>query len=75
MTGERGGVVGCLLWPFQALWRLLTFILQLTGRLVAALLGIVLMIVGVVLMVTVLAAPVGLPLAIAGFLLTVRAIF
>jgi len=35
-----------ILWPFVALWRLLTGILELTGRLVAVVLGLVLMIVG-----------------------------
>jgi len=46
------------------LWDLLAFILSLTGRLVAAVLGLVLMIVGIVLTVTLIAAPVGIPLII-----------
>src|SRR4030067_1110479 len=41
------------LWPFVALWRLLTWILGLTGRLVAVALGLVLMIVGVIVRLTV----------------------
>ena len=64
-----------LLWPFVALWDLLTFVLRLTGRLVAAGLGLVLLIVGVVLIVTVIAIPVGVPLALLGFLLMLRSIF
>jgi hypothetical protein len=52
------------LWPFVALWDLLAFILSLTGRLVAAVLGLVLMIVGIVLTVTLIAAPIGIPLII-----------
>jgi hypothetical protein len=63
------------LWPFVALWDLLAFILSLTGRLVAAVLGLVLMIVGIVLTVTLIAAPVGIPLIILGFLLMLRSIF
>jgi len=63
------------LWPFVALWRLLTFILSLTGRLVAAVLGLTLMIVGLILTITVLAAPVGIPLIILGFMLALRSIF
>ena len=63
------------LWPFVALWDLLAFILSLTGRLVAAVLGLVLMIVGIVLTVTLLAAPMGIPLIILGFLLMLRSIF
>jgi len=58
-----------------ALWDLLAFILKLTGRLVAAVLGLVLMIVGLVLTVTLIAAPVGIPLIIFGFLLIVRGLF
>jgi len=52
------------LWPFVALWDLLAFILSLTGRLVAAVLGLVLMIVGIFLTVTLIAAPIGIPLII-----------
>jgi hypothetical protein len=63
------------LWPFVALWDLLAFILSLTGRLVAAILGLALMIVGIVLTVTLIAAPVGIPLIILGFLLMLRSIF
>jgi len=63
------------LWPFVALWDLLAFILGLTGRLVAAVLGLTLMIVGIVLTVTLIAAPVGIPLIILGFLLMLRSIF
>jgi hypothetical protein len=64
-----------VLWPFYALWRLVTFILGATGILVCALLGVVLLIVGVTLSLTVVGIPLGVPLAILGFLLLVRAIF
>jgi hypothetical protein len=64
-----------ILWPFVALWRLITWILELTGRLVAAVLGFVLMVVGVLLTVTVIGAVVGLPLIIFGFMLMIRSIF
>ena len=33
--------VPVLLWPFYAIWRLLTFILGVVGRLLCALIGIV----------------------------------
>jgi len=62
------------LWPFVALWDLLTWILNLTGRLIAAVLGVVLMVVGIILTVTVIAAPVGIPLIIFGLLLMIRSI-
>ena len=64
-----------LLWPFWALWRLVTLILALTGRLLAAVLGLVLMILGALLTVTVVGAIVGIPLIIFGFLLILRGIF
>lgn len=64
-----------LLWPFHAVWRLLSAILTLTGRLVAAVLGLALMVLGFVLSLTVIGAPVGIPLAIVGFLLVLRALF
>ena len=67
--------VPLLLWPFWAIWRLVTGILELTGRLVAVLLGIVLMIVGVLLTALIIPAIIGIPLLIFGFLLTLRGIF
>ena len=63
------------LWPFVALWRLLTWILGLTGRLVAVILGLVLMIVGVIVSLTVIGAIVGVPVLIFGFLLILRGLF
>ena len=64
-----------LLSPLYALWRLVSFILSATGRLVCAVLGVVLMVVGVTLTLTVVGAPLGIPLAILGFLLLLRAFF
>jgi hypothetical protein len=64
-----------LLWPFVALWNLITWILKLTGRLIAAVLGLVFTIVGGVLTVTVVGAVVGIPLIIFGLLLMLRSIF
>lgn len=63
------------LWPFEALWRLLTLILKLTGRLVTIILGVVLMIVGIIISFTVIGAVVGIPLAILGFLVVLRGLF
>ena len=63
------------LWPFEAIWKLLTLILNLTGRLGAAVVGLILTIVGFILMVTVVAAPIGIPLIILGILLMLRSIF
>jgi hypothetical protein len=63
------------LWPFAALWDLLAFVLKLTGRLIAAILGLALMAVGVLLTTTVVGAPVGIPILILGFLLLIRSVF
>jgi hypothetical protein len=63
------------LWPFVALWRLLGFILELTGRILGVVIGLVLVIVGIVVSLTVVGAVVGVPLIALGFLLMVRGIF
>lgn len=63
------------LWPFWVVWRLVIGIIAVTGRLVGAIIGLVLMIVGVILTITIIGAIVGIPLIIFGFLLMVRSIF
>lgn len=67
--------VAWIWWPFQALWSFLALILNLIGRVAATVIGVVLMIVGLVLTVTLVAAPIGIPLVILGFLLMLRSIF
>jgi hypothetical protein len=64
-----------LLWPFFALWRLLTLILAITGRIVCAFIGLALMTAGVAITLSVVAAPIGIPLVVFGFLLLIRALF
>ena len=63
------------LWPFAALWDLLAFMLRLTGRVLAAVIGLVLMIIGIVVILTVVGAPLGIPLFVLGLLLLIRSIF
>jgi len=75
MNDSRNGRVPVLLWPFYAVWRLLTLVVELIGRLLCGLLGIGLMIAGVTITLSIVGAPVGIPLASVGFLLLVRAIF
>lgn len=75
MNDSTQGNVPILLWPFYAIWRLLTFILNVVGRLLCALLGIAFMIGGVAITLSVVGAPIGIPLASLGFLLLVRALF
>jgi len=67
--------VPILLWPFYAIWRLLTLVLEIVGRMLCALIGIALMVAGTAITITVLAAPIGIPVAVFGFLLVVRALF
>ena len=64
-----------LLWPFYALWMLIAGIIRLTGRLVAVILGLVFLIVGGILTVTVIGSILGIPLMIFGFLVIVRGFF
>lgn len=64
-----------LLWPFVALWKLLAGIVNLTGRLLAVVIGLVLMIAGLIVTLTVVGAIVGIPLMLVGFMLAVRGIF
>lgn len=63
------------LWPFAALWKLLAVIVEMTGRFVAMVLGIVLLIVGIIISLTIIGAIVGVPLAIIGLLLFFRGMF
>lgn len=64
-----------LLWPVVALWKLLTGILLITGRLVAVVLGGVFMLVGFIVSLTVVGAVIGVPLFVLGLLLALRGIF
>jgi len=72
MTTER---VPWYLWPFYAIWRLLTWIVKLTGRLIAIILGLAMIIIGAVLCITVILLPLGVPLIIFGFLIALRGLF
>lgn len=72
MTANR---VPWYLWPFHAIWRLITWIVRLTGRLLAIILGFALIIIGAVLCITVILLPVGIPMIVFGFLLTMRGLF
>ena len=62
-------------WPLIALWRLLATIVELTGRFVAIVLGLVLMLAGFLVSLTIIGAIIGIPLFIVGLLLTLKGIF
>ena len=54
--GEEKRTTLWILWPFVALWQLVGTILALTGRLVAVILGLALLMVGIVLSATIIGA-------------------
>jgi hypothetical protein len=64
-----------ILWPFAALWGLVEMILKLAGRLVAAVLGFALIIVGIVLCLTIVGAIVGIPVGGFGLTIMIRGFF
>jgi len=72
---EHAKKVPWFLYPFWLIWRLVIWIVEATGRLVGAILGLVLMIVGVILTVTIVGGIVGIPLIIFGFMLVTRSLF
>ncbi|MFN8384268.1 MAG: hypothetical protein U0V02_20190 [Anaerolineales bacterium] len=75
MTTQTKHHVPWYLWPFAAIWKLLSVIVEMTGRFVAMVLGLVLILVGVLVNLTIIGAIVGVPLAIIGLLLLLRGIF
>jgi hypothetical protein len=64
-----------ILWPFAVIWDLLTFFLIALGRVLTGITGFLLMAVGVLITLTVVGAPLGIPLAALGLLLMVRSAF
>lgn len=64
-----------LLWPFEAIFKLASGIIKTTGRLTAIILGIVFMIAGVAVSLTIVGAIIGIPLALFGFMLMVKGFF
>ena len=64
-----------ILWPFYAVWKILTFILNITERIICAILGLVIMAAGVAISLSIIGAIVGIPLIAFGFLMTIRALF
>jgi hypothetical protein len=75
MSEKEEKRVPVLLWPFYAIWRLVAFILEITGRLIGVVLGLVLLILGLLVSLTVVGAVVGIPLMILGMLLILRGLF
>lgn len=75
MNDSADSGVPWILWPFYAIWKILTLILNITGRIICAHIGIAMMVAGVAVSMSIVGAIVGIPLASFGFLLSVRALF
>ena len=75
MTHHTKKHIHWYLWPFVAIWKLIAVIVEMTGRFLAMILGVVFIIVGVIVSLTIVGAIVGIPLAIIGLLLLFRGIF
>ena len=75
MTTRTKSHIHWSLWPFIALWKLIAGIVEFTGRFVAMVLGIVFIVVGVIVSLTIVGAIVGIPLAIVGLLILLRGVF
>ena len=63
------------LWPFAAIWQLIATIVGLTGRFVAMVLGLVFILVGLLVSLTVIGSIIGIPMALIGLLLFLKGIF
>jgi hypothetical protein len=73
MSQERH--VPWYLWPFWAIWQLVSWVVIFAGRLVAVVLGGVLMLAGILISLTIIGALIGIPLFIIGVLLVFRGLF
>lgn len=61
--------------PFWLIWKFIIGIVEFTGRVVAIVLGFVLMAVGLLLSATIVGLLIGLPMILIGVLLVLRGIF
>jgi hypothetical protein len=75
MSKKHRREIPWILWPFVALWKFLALLIEMTGRLVGAILGCVLMLAGFILTLTIVGAIAGIPMLLIGFLLLLRSIF
>ncbi|GAB4469031.1 MAG: hypothetical protein Kow0088_00670 [Anaerolineales bacterium] len=67
--------IPCLLIPFWLVWKLIAFIVELTGRILAVVLGFALIIAGILISLTIVGLIIGLPMILIGVLLVLRGIF
>lgn len=70
-----GILINILLLPFHLCWFLVGLVFSLFGKLLTAGIGLILMVIGLVLCVTIIALPLGILMLIFGFLLCLKGIF
>ncbi len=66
--------VPCLLYPFWLIWRFIIGIIKLIFRIIGVFIGVILMIIGGVLTLTIIGAILGIPLIFLGFKLLLRSL-
>jgi hypothetical protein len=64
-----------ILWPVAAVLDLIAGVLRITGRLAGFAVGLALVVLGGLLTLTIVFAPIGIPVLIIGFLIVIRALF
>lgn len=64
-----------IFWPFYLLWWAVSFVFKILGSILTAILGLVLIVTGVALTITLVGAVAGIPMIGAGALLLVRSLF
>ncbi len=64
-----------IFWPFWLVWQVVIGIIAFTGRLLGAVLGLLLVVAGIILTLTLVGACIGIPLAALGALMMVKSIF
>jgi hypothetical protein len=64
-----------ILWPVAAVLDLIAGVLRITGRLAGFAVGLGLVVLGGLLTLTIVFAPIGIPVLIIGFLIVIRSLF
>lgn len=64
-----------LFWPIILAWKLIGIIFMLTGKLITVAIGLVILIIGFILCLTVIAIPLGVAMIIFAILLMIKGIF
>ena len=64
-----------LTFPFRLIWSIFSAIMEITGRLLAVFIGVLLLVTGMALTVTVVGAILGVPVMIFGGMLLLRGLF